>query len=225
MILSLSHRFIFVHIPKTAGTAMAEALERHSANPERTIWRSVMRRLPIREQAGRAYFRKHDPASRIVAKLGREEFDRFQSFSVVRDPYDHAVSHFEFMKQFRIRHVARRISTMTFEEYLAYRVRAPFWDDTFFARLPDQSFFLTDAAGKVIVGKIIRFECLSSEFPALVEKLGLGNTKLEHVNRTKTRSDRRPFQSYYDATTEEMVRKLYARDFDLLGYDRAMRPA
>lgn len=222
MILSTSHNFVFVHVPKTAGTALMTALAPYAANPRRTLWRSVMRRLPLREAPGRAYLRKHDPAARIIAKLGREVYDGFHSFAVVRNPFDHAVSHFEFMKQFRIASVADRIAAMSFEQYLDYRAKRPFWNDTFFARLPDQSFFLLDASDRVAVNRIMRFESLDADFAALKADLGLQGAELRHVNKTRSKTDQRPFQAYYDPTTEDMVRSIYARDFALLGYARAL---
>lgn len=220
MILSTSHNFIFVHVPKTAGTALMTALAPYSANPRRTLWRSIMRRLPVREAPGRAYLRKHDPAARIIAKLGRDVYDGFHCFTVVRNPFDHAVSHFEFMKEFRIASVADKIAAMSFEQYLDYRAKHPFWNDTFFARQPDQSWFLLDAEGRIAVDRIMRFETPGADFATLKADLGLEGAELRHINRTKAKSDKRPFQSYYDATTLDMVRSIYARDFDLLGYPR-----
>lgn len=225
MILSLSHKFVFVHIPKTAGLAMTDALGRFGRGKVRTLARSLSRRLPFTEGPERAHFRVHEPARHMIAKLGRPVWDQFHSFSVVRDPFDHAVSHYEYMKQFRIRSTAARVGAMSFEEYLAYRMKPPFWNDTIFARMPDQSWYLTDAEGRMAVDRLIRFERLGADFARLVADLGLEGAELRHVNKTRAKTDKRPFQSYYDATTEEMVRKIYARDFDLLGYDHRMRPA
>lgn len=225
MILSLSHRFIFVHIPKTAGLSMTDALGRFGRGKVRTLARSLSRRLPFTESPERAHFRVHEPAAHMIAKLSRPVWDGFHSFSVVRDPYDHAVSHYEYMKQFRIRSTALRVGAMSFEEYLAYRMKPPFWNDTIFARMPDQSWYLTDRDGRLAVDRLIRFESLAEDFARLVADLQLEGATLRHVNRTRAKTARRPFQSYYDATTEEMVRRIYDRDFALLGYDRTMRPA
>jgi hypothetical protein len=218
MILSTSHRFLFVHIPKTAGTALTEALAPFGVGSNRTIWRSVLRRLPIIEAPEHAHLRKHDSAAKIIAKLSRPVYDRFHSFTVVRNPYDHAVSHFEFMKEFRIREVAERIRAMTFEEYLHYRMKKPFWNNTFFARQPNQSWFVTDRNGRLLVNRVMYFETLRADFDQLVADLGLTGAVLKHINRTRSKSDKKPYHAYYDATTEEMVRRYYDADFRLFGY-------
>lgn len=222
MILSTEHRFIFVHIPKTAGLSVTDAFGRYGRGNIRTIARSISRRFPLRESPERAHFRVHEPASKMIRKLGREVFEGFLSFSVVRNPFDHAVSHYEYMKQFRIARTAHKVGEMTFEQYLRYRMRPPFWNDTIFARLPDQSYFLTDTAGEVVVDRLIRFETLATELQELAEQLRLPEFNLRHVNKTKSKSDKRPFQSYYDSITEDLVRQIYDRDFGLIGYSRGM---
>lgn len=218
MILSQAYGFLFVHVPKTAGTSIADALGRYGRGENRTLLRSLTHRFPFQEDIKRAYFRKHDTASKMIAKLGRETFDRFLSFSVIRNPFDHAVSHYEFMKDFRIASTARKIRAMSFREYLHYRMKPPFWNDTFFARLPDQTHFLIDSTGAIAVKRLIRFECLASEMERLARDLNLPDFRLQHANPTHSKSSNRPFRSYYDPETEDLVRRLYARDFRLLGY-------
>lgn len=222
MILSTSHNFLFVHIPKTAGTALTEALGPFGIGSNRSLWRSALRRLPVTEAPTRAHFRKHESALCIARKLTRPVYDGFHSFTVVRNPFDHAVSHFEFMKEFRIRKVAERIQAMTFEEYLHYRMKKPFWNDTFFARQPNQSWFVVDGDGKLMVDRVMYFETLQPDFDRLVSDLSLTGAELRHINRTKAKSDRKPYWDYYDATTEELVRDYYATDFSLFGYSEQL---
>lgn len=222
MILSTSKKFIFVHIPKTAGLAVTDALGAFGRGYERSLLRSLSRRLPFRESPESAHFREHEPARTMVRKLGRDVFDQFTSFSVIRNPFDHAVSHYEYMKQFRIASTARKVGRMSFREYLDYRQKPPFWNDTIFARLPDQTYFVTDDAGNVVVDRFVHFERLNDELMALADDLGLEGVTLRHVNRTKSKSDKKPFQDYYDAETEEIVRTIYDRDFETFGYSREM---
>ena len=210
MIISDEHKFIFVHVPKTAGDSVTRALDPYATPLKRTLWKSIRRRLPLKDRVDTIYLRKHDPASRAIARLGRDVWDSYRSFAVVRNPFDHAVSHYEFMKQFRIRAVAEKVGAMSFSEYLDYRAKPPFWNDTFFARLPNQSFFVTDATGQI------------ADFPDACAELGLNGVELPHVNKTKSKSGKRPFQDYYDEGSLQQVRALYADDFRLLGYDTTL---
>jgi len=218
MILSQSHKFIFVHVPKTAGTAMTSALDPFGIYPPRTLWRSFVRRLPIQESPDTVYLRKHETAAGVRRKLGPDVFDQFHRFAVVRNPYDHAVSHYEFMKQFRIPKIAEKVANMTFADYLRYRMKSPFWNDTFFARLPNQSHFLTDENSALLVHRLLRFESLADDFDKMAHDLGMGNVTLRRENETISRADKRPWQSYYDNESKDLADKLYAMDFELLGY-------
>lgn len=226
MILSDTHNFIFVHVPKNAGTSMTEALEPFATTPHRTAWHSLMRRLPITQSPQKAHFRGHDPAVRMRATLSPAVFNGFFRFAVVRNPYDHAVSLYEFMKQFRIESTAARIRKMSFVEYLHYRVKRPFWNDTIFARQPAQSWFLTDDSNKLLVNRVLYYETLQADFDKLTSDLGLPVAVLRKINKTKSKSETRSFATYadyYDAESTEMVRKIYARDFHNFGYSLNMR--
>jgi len=219
MIISTEHNFIFVHVPKTAGDSVTRALDPFAHPLKRTLWKSIRRRLPLKDSVETVYLRKHDPASRAIARLGRDVWDSYRSFAVIRNPFDHAVSHYEFMKQFRIPSVAQKVAAMSFSDYLEYRAKPPFWNDTFFARLPNQSFFLTDASGAIAVDRLVRFEELATDFPAACREIGLGDIELPHVNKTKSKTGRIPYQDYYDDRSVDQVLKLYADDFRLLGYE------
>lgn len=218
MILSTSHNFIFVHVPKTAGTAMTAALEPFAVGGTRTRWRRFLRRLPLHEAPARAYYRKHETAAAMRRRMTPAVFDAFFRFTVVRNPFDHAVSHYEYLKEFRNARLAARFAAMPFADYLRHRLEPGHWRDRAFIRLPDQAHFLVDGGGRLLVQRLMRFETLADDFARLAADLGLGGLRMERINPTRARADKRPFQSYYDAETEDLLRRLYARDFALLGY-------
>lgn len=116
MILSTSHRFIFVHVPKTAGWSMMDTLKPYARDARRALMRSLTHRLPITYPPESARFHVRETAKAMIAKLSRLVSDSFFSFAVVREPFDHAVSHYEHLKQHRSASVARRFQQMSFED-------------------------------------------------------------------------------------------------------------
>ena len=128
------------------------------------------------------------------------------------------------MKQFRISSVAQKVGKMSFAEYLEYRVLPPSGRDTVFARLPDQTYFLTDKNGQIVVDRLLRFDNIQKELGDFAEELMLPDFAMRHVNKTKSKSSKPPFQDYYDTATEAAVREIYSRDFDRLGFDTKMPP-
>lgn len=222
MILSEKYKFIFVHIPKTAGMSVTDAFGKYGRPRNRSFLRSLSRRFPNVEPSSKAHFRVHDPASFMSSKLTRPVFDEFLSFSVIRNPYDHAVSHYEYMKQFRIKQTAKKVGQMNFLDYLRYRQQKPFGRDTIFARLPNQCYYLKESTGAFLVRRLIRFENLTTELELLAKELQLPDFQLKHTNKTKSRSDKRQFLDYYDSETEKLVRQIYAEDFEKLGYSTSL---
>ncbi|MEI7933082.1 MAG: sulfotransferase family 2 domain-containing protein [Alphaproteobacteria bacterium] len=211
MQISNSHRFIFVHIPKTAGSSIENALLPYcSVHP----WKGLnfqLSRLPIRQSAERVILRRHVTARWAKIKLAPEVFDSYLKFAVVRNPYDRAISHYHWLKEDPTQSRYQRAQTMSFLEFLQdYERRQRFHDER-------QARYITDAAGKLIVDYLIRFENLAEEFGLLMDKLGLGQqVSLPWDNASKRRGYEEHFE---DPEVLALTRKIFARDFEYLGYD------
>jgi len=218
VLISTSYKFIFLHIPKTAGSSISIALKKYTDPDPHTLLSRITRHLPIVEPVQKAHFRVHDTAAKVIRKLGRPAYEQFFSFSVVRDPFDHTVSHYEYMKQFRTKRVAEMIRKMEFEEFLEYRMSPKRWYDPIFAKFPGQAYFVADPDGKILVDRIVPFETVNQELAGIAEQLKLPSFELQHLHKTKSKSAKRPYQDYYNPTTEDMVRNYFAKDFKLFGY-------
>jgi hypothetical protein len=223
MEISHTHRFLFVHVPKTGGTTIAEALAPHAEtlhpNPALTLLHALPVPLPVPRLA---WFEQHDYAARIRWKLTPALWDRYLTFTCVRNPFDHAISHYEFARRLRYPKVRRRMADMSFEDCLAWRLseRRPerlsrVWR---FARLPDQAFFACDREGRLLVNRVLKTETLREDLPRLLTDLGLPPPPaIGHARRSKRR---REGSAYLTPRAVELIRELYARDFDLFGYER-----
>ena len=219
MYISHSHRFIFIHVPKTAGTSILEVLQPHCIRPPKTRWRSILRELRVPQSPIKARFRTHETASDVKAIL-RSSFATYTSFSVVRNPFDHAVSHYTYLGEHWVPEVQEYFSQMSFEDYLDYRL-APHFRRTVVghAKMRDQQSFLVGRDDRLIVSRVLKFENLTAEFSALCTDLGLPETVLPRKRVTAGRN--RDSSHYYsDPRTIDRVRKLDQRDFDLFAYSQ-----
>jgi hypothetical protein len=141
--------------------------------------------------------------------VGNEVFDAYFRFSIVRNPWDRAISQFAFM--------ARRPDLRAFvgmrrdaplKEYLQLigtRVHVQ-WDH--------QVRFLYDDNGNCLVDLVARFESFEASIRSIMSRLGLDPGLVRHDNR----GARGSYQSYYDAEAREMVAALYAEDIRTFGY-------
>lgn len=218
VLLSTSKNFIFIHVPKTAGSSVHQVLAPYSVDKQRTLLRSFLRRVPILEHPENAHFRIHETAASVRQKLSAKVFDGFTSFAFVRDPFDHAVSHYHYLAQYRNKRLSERFAKMTFEDYLLYRAAPRRPGDRLFVRLPDQSYFLCDNKGDVLVSNVLKYETLNEDFTRMLARLDISAAPLEKTNTAKRRDTSIPLSEFYSQRTIELVQRIYARDFKAFGY-------
>ena len=104
MIISHEHRFIFIHIPRTAGTSIEKSL---CAAMGIDNWLSFIgaprsnlkKYTPLGDYNYVIYperkihqGQKHIPAKQLRARLGESIWDDYFKFSFVRNPFDHTLS-------------------------------------------------------------------------------------------------------------------------------------
>jgi hypothetical protein len=209
MILSLEKRFIFIHIPKTAGAMVTSLLEPYAIRPPQNQFRRLLSHLPVPENPERAWLRVHDRASWLKRKLPSEIFDTFFKFSVVRNPFDYAVSYYAFLRMNRASRRHQFARDHSFGEFLAYLDRKNLVGGI------TQSSYLTDGDGNCLVDALLRFEELGAELPPLLERLGIPvPAELPRINV----SSRRPYREYYSAADRVRAERIFRDDLDRFGY-------
>jgi sulfotransferase famil protein len=197
---------IFIHIPKTAGGAIEALLEAHTPGLKKTLRRRVLSKLPLRQTVSDAYIPGHATAAWIKARLGAIYFDSCKKFTVVRNPYDRIISHYEFIRQTARHHNSMAIQGMSFETYLK-------------SRRPDQlsqAHFLTDRTGRMLVQYVAKFETLHSDLEPIFDLLGF-EERLSTESRMNT-SEKKPRQEYLTPEAVSLINQKVAPDFSLLGY-------
>jgi len=210
MLLSLEKNFIFIHIPKTAGSSITRALRPWCLKPKPTQWRRLLSHLPVREAPEKANFNQHDRASWLRRKLPNPLYDGAYKFAVVRNPFDLAVSNFHHLRRSTRRRRHRQAQGWDFKAFLHYLERK-----NRVAKI-DQTSWISDRRGNLIVDEVLRFEALAEHFERLVERLDLpGDVTLPRANVNA------PFdyRTHYDDEAKSIVRRLYFRDFERFGYE------
>lgn len=109
MILSRGRRFIFIHIPKTGGTALTRALEARAMKDDILIGdtpkaRARKFRLAGLKSQGRLW--KHATLSDIAGLASDAEIANFFTLTLVRNPWDRAVSYYHWLHDQSFAHPA-----------------------------------------------------------------------------------------------------------------------
>ena len=216
MLLSNEHKFFFMHIPKTGGTSLRNALNTLIQSPQ-----------PYTE---RDMEKKHRPAH--LVKDETDNWDNLWKFTFIRNPYDRMVSYYTFYRmprQFPYMHRTRKAANeLSFSDWIRYLKnkefvrlgdhpprKIPMW------RRPQVDYIFKD--GIQLIDYIGRYETLQEDYLNIANKLELNKDisiwkhqrELKHYNSSKRLED---FRLYYDEDARSIVKWWFMRDIKQFNY-------
>ena len=97
MLISHKHKWIFIHVPKNAGSTATWALGQY-ADIEGAEYKELVNSMPPKNDRIDLNFYQHDTASVIREKLKEQEFnyDDYFKFGIVRNPWARCVSKWNY---------------------------------------------------------------------------------------------------------------------------------
>ncbi len=213
MILSRGRRYIFVHIPKTGGTALTLALEARAMKDDILIGdtpkaRARKGRLAGVTSAGRLW--KHSTLSDIRGLATPAEIASFFTFTMVRNPWDRLVSYYHWLRAQSFAHPAVGLAQrLDFSGFLNH-------PQTVAAlRLWPYAAYMRDGSGAERANLFARLEHLDEDLAPLEAHLGFSLTPLARANASERVRDWRGFYSDADAG---LVADISAQDIARFGY-------
>lgn len=180
-----NYKFIFVHIPRTGGSSIE------------TAFRFGMDRLNG-SYTFSAFPEKHIPPATYKAKYFASWRNYFK-FTIVRNPWDRAVSLYEWVKMC-VNHP--RHTKLSFHNWM----RSIRFDSN--ATRPQAYWLDSD------INFIGRFENLESDFQHICEQIDVDVT-LPHINRI----EHNHYRNYYTIETRDWIAELYKDDIRLFEYE------
>jgi hypothetical protein len=164
--------YVFVHIPKTAGRSVLSAM-------------------------GVTFRCEHKSLGDYAAELGADVCKQRFKFTVVRNPWDRAVSFYRFF------YSPVRQPALTFEHWLQRRSKVV----PLRAKVPLDQFSYCRVDGVVDMDAILKFENVEKEFQPVAARFGITGS-LPHVGEN-TRVKRIPVE------THESFRDYYASQWSV----------
>ncbi|MDO5706823.1 MAG: sulfotransferase family 2 domain-containing protein [Paracoccus sp. (in: a-proteobacteria)] len=211
MIISLRHRYIFVHIPKTGGTSLTQMLERRVGRDDIILSdtpKGRARRHRVKDAPARGRLWKHATLADIEGLVDPAIFADYLIFTLVRNPWDRLVSMYHWARTQSFDHPTVRLAKATdFDGFLRHPMttRMIAWPETR---------YLTDSRGTEWPALFLRFETLSADTAMLGDRLGLKLGPLPHVNP----SQRGAYRDYYTGETAAIVARAAAQSIARFGY-------
>ncbi|MEX0350334.1 MAG: sulfotransferase family 2 domain-containing protein [Paracoccaceae bacterium] len=212
MIISRGRSYIFVHIPKTGGTSLALALEARAMKDDILIGdtpKARRRRQRLKSLSARGRLWKHSTLRDIDGLVAPAELEALFTCTLVRNPWDRAVSYYHWLRLQRFDHPSVTLSKrLTFEAFLLH-------PDTLASfRCNPYASYMTDATGTERCDAFIRIEHFELDAEPLWQHLGFA-LEMPHTNRSERLGD---YRSYFTTEMVDALAEACADDIQRLHY-------
>lgn len=208
MLISDSHKFIFIHNPKVAGSSIARALAKFSnMKTGKDTWSEILKKLQLLPSYYPGEFPWHISAKELRKKIqSKSKFAEYYKFGFVRDPWDLQLSLYTFMLKLKDHDQHRLIRRMkNFDEYIDWRIHSD-------RRLQKDYFYDGD---ELLVNFVGKFESLTDDFNMVCARIGVA-AELPHIN--VSRSERN--LSFYSQKTIDLIHEAFYPDVVAFGYTK-----
>jgi hypothetical protein len=203
----VSHHYgcIFVHVPRTGGSSVEDALAlTNESNTEDTTHLSGwIQSEALRQQGFVSPVLQHLTLREIGRLLPRETLTSYFKFAIVRNPWERLLSNYLFERNHYLHFHPRETEYLSLPDYIDQLNP--------FLRQPQTEFI---RAGEVQLDYLGRFERLDEDFAQIAGCLRQPPGKLAHLNRTRHEH----YSRYYCAEARRKVENLFAVDIETLGY-------
>jgi hypothetical protein len=231
MIISHTHKFIFIKSFKTAGTSIESTLSnycsgndivtpindyRHNRNEKGEFIHKAMNAEEFIELGLDNL--QHVEALVIKNKVPPEVWNSYFKFSISRNPWDRAVSYFHWEKRQdpAIKPKKRFYHHLGIPFNEIAQIRTLFSDFIKKSTWPSNDNFYT-IDNELCVDYVIRYENLSEDFNFVCKKLGLPVDSLPRL-KGGMRQAKYHYSDYYDEETKTIVAKHHKNDIRLFDY-------
>lgn len=204
MYINTNKKFLFLHVPKTAGTSI------------HTFFKNYFELEDLDDPPPH----EHHKSIKDLHKENKEYKNLFK-FGVVRNPYDRFVSGFnDFYENIhgdRSDYPIQIKNGTTFQDFCFSFLESEWSNDIHFK--PAHEFLTVD--GEIAVDKIIKFENFVQDFSEVCDILKI-DAHLFLNDKTKYRQVKRKhknFEKYYNKETKKIIYSFYQKDFELFDYE------
>jgi hypothetical protein len=238
MIISHARRFIFVKTYKTAGSSLEIALSKYCARGDILTPLDGDEEAQRRELSGlgarnygkpaRRYriadviellrkrrpverYSEHSPAWQIRRMIGPETWERYFTFTIVRNPYDRCLSRFYYSR--KVEETRGRKKAWNFADLDQYMRYNPWFINENWAMYTQDD--------RMLVDFVVRYEHLEADLAEVSRRIGLERNLYDDMRSISAKRGIRPADQHsarLSAAGREMVGLLCAPEIEMFGY-------
>jgi hypothetical protein len=203
VILSVTRQFLFIHIPKTAGTSIRQALEPCGVTEYSSYSRGLEEYIMVKNK-----FPPHLTYAG-AAEVLTVDLSRFYKFTFVRNPWDRFVSMYEYYRKDTRHAMHARCQSCSFGDFIHDVVTRRATFDT-----KNQIDYIVPPARLGAMDFIGKVENIAEDFSIVCRKLGIPDARLPVLNTT----EHKPYRSYYTDALKKTVESHCKAEIEAFGY-------
>ena len=204
--ISYSHNYIFIHIPKNAGTSVSNNFNMQTSY--------------------------HNTVREYIELIGEKKYSDMFSFAFVRNPFSRFLSLYNYARlEESYYHSSINPEKAIYGKHLDYDLlknatmeeAANLLKEGKLTHNPPhiqwlpQSFWLKNKEGELDIKYLGRFEDLNFHLRNLYKIIGISHTnKIQHINNSKKKSVH--YSKLIDGTTQKILEDYYSEDLNLFNY-------
>lgn len=200
MIISEQKKYIYIHIPKSAGHSFFNLLtnDKNMLNIEKRWNVNLNKILGAHKSAG--YFKEKF----------KERYDNYFKFAFVRNPFDRMVSVYHYVKQ-----IDHRDSWIdSFPDFTSFVNGIVYGGVKGFPHRKELSFYICDEKGNLMVDFVGKIENLDKDFKRLGKNIEIrGKLPYENVSKHKA------YREYYTDKTKKLIEQQFKMDLKIFDYE------
>lgn len=218
---SINHdlKAIFIHIPKTAGTYIANHLENYYGFKTYLIRRPDHKMFCIKiDKTNRTHenkihgtliYYKTSPYINSIMGMTMDKWDSYYKFCFVRNPYDRLVSGWNYVNKYNI----------PLQAFININKNSTDWD--YWHVFMNQSRHIINEKGKLGVNFVGKYESLEDDFKKVLNHIGINN--IVHNSKNKINSKvHHNYNTYYSPELTERVYHFFKEDFSNFNYHKKL---
>lgn len=221
MIINHTHKFVFIHIPKAAGTTVTRALSELTRYCDQEIGGSGLGEAAQTYFAQRFGLRKHSRAEEVMKVMGRDSYLSYFRFAFVRNPYTRLASAYHFLKTWHGLPERFQVQLDPIPDLESF-LDSNLWTSANPGRGPDAIFqpqarwlFSQGTNPELLVDFVGRTEALNTDLAQIMARIGAA------APAEAPRANKSPDYSLPEVWKPEVVARIqqeYRRDFKVFGY-------
>ena len=205
MVINSHYRFIFVHVPKTAGTSVTRSLQGIEGNNKRWLARTKHETLAEFHENIEGRLSPGDLASGMHPRA-------FSTFAFVRNPWDRMSSFYRYLVEKRPR--AEISGVAGFRDFLNQAESGVAWIQALHSMRSQLDYF-TFPNGKMALDFLGHFEHLADDLGSVSRLTGI-SLAIGQENASSNRGG--DYRRDYDADMAEKVAARFHEEIALFGY-------